>query len=387
MTDNLDNLRTACRSGEKLDSLGNVVALLPGDDLRNLVQENAYDPWGLNLPDLERSAVLPDWWQFSMKERDYRAYDEFEFRHYDAAIGRFMSIDPLFQQFRGISPFNYADNNPSTFIDLYGLQGRVTTHDPGNSGAISSGGGSASPQGPSFGFGGIGNVVGTLVFNYYVNKKINEPRDKALEALNASPNVRLAQQKASLGLYGRAAAAGWQPGQPMPGIDAIQTDYTLAGAYVGTKVLAKPLEYLARPIAGALKTQWIKYMGNGKAVETIPNGNFYSVAFETKIPNSLYPNKGSYSHFKAANTALSEAMATDATFANNMKSLGISIPRTNGGTITGGKIPNWVWHHNTEPGVMQLVPQIQHTNGSIFWNTLHPGGRGGMSIWGGGYRK
>lgn len=123
LTDNLDNLRTACRCGEKLDSLGNVVALLPGDDLRNLVQENAYDPWGLNLPDLERSAVLPDWWQFSTKERDYRAYDEFEFRHYDAAIGRFMSIDPLFQQFRGISPFNYADNNPSTFIDLYGLQG------------------------------------------------------------------------------------------------------------------------------------------------------------------------------------------------------------------------------------------------------------------------
>lgn len=52
------------------------------------MQENAYDPWGLNLPDLERSAVLPDWWQFSMKERDYRAYDEFEFRHYDATIGR-----------------------------------------------------------------------------------------------------------------------------------------------------------------------------------------------------------------------------------------------------------------------------------------------------------
>ncbi len=122
LTEHLDNLRTACRCGEKLDSLGNTVALLPSDNLRNLVQENAYDPWGLNLPDLERSAVLPDWWQFNTKERDYRAYDEFEFRHYDAAIGRFMSIDPLAQRFRGISPFNYADNNPSTFMDLYGLQ-------------------------------------------------------------------------------------------------------------------------------------------------------------------------------------------------------------------------------------------------------------------------
>ncbi len=121
LTDHLDNLRTACRCGEKLDSLGNVVALLPSDNLRNLVQENAYDPWGLNLPDLERSAVLPDWWQFSMKERDYRAYDEFEFRHYDAAIGRFMSIDPLAQMSAGQTPFSYASNNPSSFIDLYGL--------------------------------------------------------------------------------------------------------------------------------------------------------------------------------------------------------------------------------------------------------------------------
>ncbi len=121
LTDHLDNLRTACRCGEKLDSLGNVVALLPSDNLRNLVQQNAYDPWGLNLPDLERSAVLPDWWQFSMKERDYRAYDEFEFRHYDAAIGRFMSIDPLAQMSAGQTPFSYASNNPSSFIDLYGL--------------------------------------------------------------------------------------------------------------------------------------------------------------------------------------------------------------------------------------------------------------------------
>jgi hypothetical protein len=47
-----------------------------------------------------------------------------------------------------------------------------------------------------------------------------------------------------------------------------------------------------------------------------------------------------------------------------------------------GKSPaNWVWHHDVEAGVMQLVPKSQHTTGSIFWNTLHPNGVGGMSIW------
>lgn len=44
----------------------------------------------------------------------------------------------------------------------------------------------------------------------------------------------------------------------------------------------------------------------------------------------------------------------------------------------------WVWHHDIEPGVMQLVPKSQHPNipGGIFWDTLHPGGQGGFSIWG-----
>lgn len=38
---------------------------------------------------------------------------------------------------------------------------------------------------------------------------------------------------------------------------------------------------------------------------------------------------------------------------------------------------------------MQLVPKSQHPSipGGIFWNTMHPGGKGGMSNWGGGYKR
>ncbi|MCB1692221.1 MAG: HNH endonuclease [Pseudomonadales bacterium] len=42
----------------------------------------------------------------------------------------------------------------------------------------------------------------------------------------------------------------------------------------------------------------------------------------------------------------------------------------------------WTWHHAQEPGVMQLVPRVQHAPGSIFQDVLHPNGRGGYSIWG-----
>ena len=86
-------------------------------------------------------------------------------------------------------------------------------------------------------------------------------------------------------------------------------------------------------------------------------------------------------HFTAANKALLSTL-DDAT----MKNLNIVMKTRSNGSIIMNQAPrNWVWHHDVGKGVMQLVPKTQHTPGSIFWNTLHPGGRGGMSIWGGGY--
>jgi RHS repeat-associated protein len=122
--------------------------------------------------------------------------------------------------------------------------------------------------------------------------------------------------------------------------------------------------------------------GAGEAAKGVATGAQYSVAFETKLANNLYPGKGYYTHFKAANTSLSNAMASDAAFANSMSKLGISIPRSSTGSILGKSPANWVWHHDVGAGVMQLVPKAQHTTGSMFWNTMHPGGVGGMSIWG-----
>ena len=55
---------------------------------------------------------------------------------------------------------------------------------------------------------------------------------------------------------------------------------------------------------------------------------------------------------------------------------------------------NWPWraapakvdfagdHAVDRPGVMQLVPEVQHNSGSIFQPVLHPGGSGGYADWG-----
>lgn len=101
-----------------------------------------------------------------------------------------------------------------------------------------------------------------------------------------------------------------------------------------------------------------------------------------KLASSSYPGVYRGVHFLEANKALSATMAADARFASSMSQLGINIPRSPAGSILGKSPANWVWHHNVEAGVMQLVPKSQHTIGSSFWNTSHPGGRGGFSIWG-----
>ena len=43
-------------------------------------------------------------------------------RYYDAAVGRFVGVDPMADQFAWVSTYNYAENRPVGAIDLHGLQ-------------------------------------------------------------------------------------------------------------------------------------------------------------------------------------------------------------------------------------------------------------------------
>ncbi len=42
-------------------------------------------------------------------------------RKYDDGVGRFMSIDPLWEQYRSLSPYHYSRNNPLVLQDPSGL--------------------------------------------------------------------------------------------------------------------------------------------------------------------------------------------------------------------------------------------------------------------------
>lgn len=118
----------------------------------------------------------------------------------------------------------------------------------------------------------------------------------------------------------------------------------------------------------------------GLAVEPTATGKFYSAAFQTQLAPTSYPGVTRYMHFKEANVALDEAVKVNPA----LEELGISVPKSPAGSILGKSPENWTWHHDVEPGVMQLVPKNQHPNipGGIFWETMHPEGDGGYSIWG-----
>jgi hypothetical protein len=150
---------------------------------------------------------------------------------------------------------------------------------------------------------------------------------------------------------------------------AMTTDALLGGAFgAATGVASKAIRNLA-PSARATPTS-----------SATPNGQYYSVAYEMKL-NPADLGRSRSVHFNRANASLDAAIKSDQQFASQMESLipGVSnaVSKTGGRTTPSG----WIWHHAQESGAMQLVPGTQHTPGSMFWNAMHPGGRGGYSIW------
>jgi hypothetical protein len=116
----------------------------------------------------------------------------------------------------------------------------------------------------------------------------------------------------------------------------------------------------------------------------------YSVAFQTALPIPAIPKGTRPSHFKAANTALLDAMDASPEFASQIQQLVPDVANLRGpmGGVLDGSPAGWTWNHLLDqPGVMQLVPRDQHTPGSAYWWLMHqyPTGAGGFAQWGSKY--
>nr|MBI1229209.1 hypothetical protein [Cytophagales bacterium] len=94
-----------------------------------IVQESHYDPWGVQLSGLgyQYKEFKENRYLYNGKEHivdKQLAWYDYGARMYDPAVGRWWVVDPLADQMRRHSPYNYAFNNPLRFIDPDGMAPR-----------------------------------------------------------------------------------------------------------------------------------------------------------------------------------------------------------------------------------------------------------------------
>ena len=123
------------------DHLGSCTVVLRPNG--NLVNREEYYPFG----ETSFGAYAFKRYRYNGKERDGESgYYEYGQRYYAPWLCRFVSVDPIAEDYPQLSSYNYAGNKPITSPDIEGLQGTVDP--PLNEGTSQNGGNEASTQDP-----------------------------------------------------------------------------------------------------------------------------------------------------------------------------------------------------------------------------------------------
>ncbi|MBK9327723.1 MAG: hypothetical protein IPM95_00120 [Sphingobacteriales bacterium] len=149
---------SARRQYELSNHLGNVMATLSdvktyaagtkgavGYQARVLTAQHYY-PFGMQMPG--KNVTLASYsslnryrFGFNGKEKDDEvkgqgnSYD-YGFRIYDSRIGRFLSVDPLINDYPWYAPYQFAGNKPIIAIDLEGLEEKIVIYNNTSNGNI-----------------------------------------------------------------------------------------------------------------------------------------------------------------------------------------------------------------------------------------------------------
>ena len=90
-----------------------------------VISAQDYDAWGY-LMEGRTYESDESVYKFTGKQRDgENLYDYFGARYYDSRIGRWGQVEPLYDRYINLTPYNYAANCPLTLADINGLENIV----------------------------------------------------------------------------------------------------------------------------------------------------------------------------------------------------------------------------------------------------------------------
>ncbi|CAG5068876.1 hypothetical protein DYBT9623_01608 [Dyadobacter sp. CECT 9623] len=106
-----------------------------------------------------------------------------------------------------------------------------------------------------------------------------------------------AEKDKPFGLLARMKATGWEPGQQLPAVDGIESDHTIDFKIIP---IAKPLEWLVKPLVGLVRAQWLGRASIQEAQYTVETlAGFY-------IRRNSTISKGTYTRTIQALASLDE---------------------------------------------------------------------------------
>ncbi len=93
----------------------------------DVVTANDYYPFGMGMPGRKYNSGNLYRYGFNGKENDNEVkgdgnHQDYGFRIYDPRLGKFLSVDPLTQEYPELTPYQFASNRPIDGIDIDGLE-------------------------------------------------------------------------------------------------------------------------------------------------------------------------------------------------------------------------------------------------------------------------
>jgi RHS repeat-associated protein len=104
------------------DHIGNIRSTIKEDGLggANISGQYDYEPFGALLWSGIDTELSKD--KFISKEKDVESsLGDYGVRKYDDYIGRFMQVDPMWEKYYELTPYNYSANNPLILVDKNGM--------------------------------------------------------------------------------------------------------------------------------------------------------------------------------------------------------------------------------------------------------------------------